>query len=622
MTDAPLLPRTHLFGNPERAMPRLSADGRWLAFLMPVNGVLEAWVAPSHAPLDARVVTQQGGRGVQNLGWAGDRVVFAKDDGGDENWHLWSAAPDGSDLRDLTPLPGVAATLVAQGVADPGRLLVGLNDRDPRHHDLWAIDARTGARSLVRHSQGEAAFVADGDLVPRASAVMGPDGGLQWSLLDDAGAQRPWRVVPPQDALTTHVLRIEGRTAWWLDATGRDKAALVEEDLDTGRRVTLAEADEADIADVWCHPVSGRPQLAFAEAERRRTIPLDADAATDLQRATASLGDADLHLVSRSQDDRIWLLTEERADGPLRHWRLERSTGQLDMLFDSRPWLRSARLAPMSTFTIPARDGLPLVCYLTLPPGQHGPLPLVINVHGGPWARDRWGYDPEAQLYANRGYATVSVNFRGSTGFGKRFVNAGDHEWAGRMHDDLLDVADHLVRTGVADADRTAVVGGSYGGYAALVAVSFTPERFAAAVSMVGPSDLRTLLASIPPYWAPMRALFATRVGDDATPEGRALLWERSPLRLADRIRRPLLIAQGANDPRVKQQESEQIVAALAAAGIPCTYALFPDEGHGFARPENRMAFYALTEQFLARHLGGRAEPGLPDGSSLVLTAT
>jgi dipeptidyl aminopeptidase/acylaminoacyl peptidase len=237
------------------------------------------------------------------------------------------------------------------------------------------------------------------------------------------------------------------------------------------------------------------------------------------------------------------------------------------------------------------------------------PVPMILLVHGGPWGRDTWGYDSIHQLLANRGYAVLAVNFRASTGFGKKFVNAGNLEWAGKMHDDLIDAVNWAVKAKVADAKQVAIMGGSYGGYATLAGLTFTPDVFAAGVDIVGPSNLVTLLNTIPPYWTPQIELFTTRVGDHRTAEGRKFLESRSPLTFVDRIKKPLLIGQGANDPRVKQAESDQIVAAMKAKNIPVVYALFPDEGHGFARPDNNVAFMAIAEAFLAQHLKGRAEP-------------
>ena len=325
----------------------------------------------------------------------------------------------------------------------------------------------------------------------------------------------------------------------------------------------------------------------------------------------------ELQVASRTLDDKPWIVAYMMDDGPVRYYVYDRPNKQAKFLFTNRKALEGLPLAKMHPVVIKSRDGKNLVSYLTLPLGSEAdtpgrpkqPLPMVLVVHGGPWGRDNWGFDTEHQLLANRGYAVLSVNFRGSTGFGKDFTNAGNKEWAAKMHDDLLDAVDWAVAEKIADPKRVAIVGGSYGGYATLVGLTFTPEKFACGVDIVGPSNLFTLLSTIPPYWAPAMQMFKDRVGDPTTEEGKKLLNERSPLNLADKIERPLLIGQGANDPRVKQSESDQIVKAMEAKKIPMTYVLFPDEGHGFARPENNLAFYAVAETFLAKQLGGRSEP-------------
>jgi dipeptidyl aminopeptidase/acylaminoacyl peptidase len=339
---------------------------------------------------------------------------------------------------------------------------------------------------------------------------------------------------------------------------------------------------------------------------------LDADVAPDLA-ALAKVADGDVRVTSRTRDDRLWTVALLCDDGPARHYLWDRAARRATFLFTARKALEGVRLAKMRAFEIRARDGLSLPSYLTLPPGEGErpgkPLPMVLFVHGGPHARDAWGGNAVHQWLANRGYAVLSVNYRGSTGFGKAFVNAGDLEWAGKMHDDLVDAVRWAVESGVADANRVAISGGSYGGYAALVGLTFTPDLFACAVDVVGPSNIVTLIRSVPAYWLPLLESLKRRVGDPDTPQGLALLTARSPLTHVAKIARPLLIAQGANDPRVKQAESDQIVDAMKARGIPVTYVLFPDEGHGFARPENSTAFRAVEEAFLATHLGGRSQP-------------
>jgi dipeptidyl aminopeptidase/acylaminoacyl peptidase len=328
------------------------------------------------------------------------------------------------------------------------------------------------------------------------------------------------------------------------------------------------------------------------------------------------VADGEVSIASRTLDDKTWIVAFAMDDGPIRYYRYDRGTQKATFLFTNRKSLEGLPLVKMHPRIIKSRDGLELVSYLSLPPGTdpdndgvpNQPVPMVLNVHGGPWSRDDWGYDPEHQFFANRGYAVLSVNFRGSTGFGKAFVNAGNREWAGKMHNDLLDAVEWAGKNKIADPKRVAIYGGSYGGYATLVGLTFTPEVFACGVDIVGPSNIVTLLNTIPPYWAPAVQLFKDRVGDHTTEEGKKFLNERSPLSKVDQIRRPLLIGQGANDPRVKQSESDQIVKAMQQKKIPVTYVLFGDEGHGFARPENRLAFYAVTEAFLSKHLGGKYE--------------
>ena len=409
------------------------------------------------------------------------------------------------------------------------------------------------------------------------------------------------------------------------DSRGRDTSALVSIDTETWETAELAIDSRADASDAIEHPETGLPQAVAFEYDRATWQVLDDSIAADLERiADEEKGEFDVS--SRSLDDRRWIVCYERDDGPKTFYLYERDTGELEYLFSDRPDLEEAPLATMHSAIVGSRDGRDLVVYYSLPVDSTGaaadrpsePLPSVLLVHGGPWGRDSWGYDPLHQLLANRGYAVISVNFRGSTGLGKEFVNAGDLEWAAAMHDDLIDAVEWAVEQGIADRDRVAIMGGSYGGYATLVGLTFTPEVFACGVDIVGPSNLNTLLDTVPPYWAPMLAMLRARVGDNSTEEGRRFLAERSPLSHVDSIVRPLLIGQGTNDPRVKQSESDQIVDAMKERGIPVTYVLYPDEGHGFARPENNLSFMAVAEAFLARCLGGRFEPVGDDFRGLV----
>jgi len=402
-----------------------------------------------------------------------------------------------------------------------------------------------------------------------------------------------------------------------LDSRGRDTAALVEVDVATGEKTLVWSTDKADVSNLLVHPQTKAIQAVGYTYERRAWHFFD-EAAKQRYETIAAVDAGECVITSRTHDDSKWIAAITRDDGPVRYYLQDESTGEVTFLFTNRPSLEDAELVPMHPVVIEARDGLELVSYLSMPAGvgatrEHfvpdAPVPMVLFVHGGPWARDGYGYNPYHQWLANRGYAVLSVNFRGSTGFGKSFVNAGDNEWGAKMHDDLIDAVEWAVAKGVAIEDRVAIMGGSYGGYATLAGLTFTPEVFACGVDIVGPSSIQTLIDSVPPYWEPVVAQFHQRVANPNTPEGKALIEERSPLHHVERIQRPLLIGQGANDPRVKQAESDQIVAAMKERGIPVTYVLYPDEGHGWARPENNKSFNAITEAFLAAHLGGRAQP-------------
>ena len=616
----PLIPRQDLFGNPDKASVQLSPDGTRIGYLAPVGGVLNVWIGPVNDPAAASPITRDTDRGIRFYDWAytSNHILFIQDRGGDENWRLYSVGLEAGDTKDLTPLEGVQARFQEISPQFPDEILVALNDRDPRLHDLYRINIGTGERRLVQENEGFVGFVTDYAYRVRLALRVLPDGGSEMLRATEHGGWTPFARIPTEDTLTTSPVGFDraGTVLYMIDSRNRNTGALMALDLDTGKQTLLAEDPRADVSDVVIHPTEKRVQAAAFTYERKVWQILDQSIAGDWA-ALRTIATGDVEVVSRTLDDRYWIVAYIMDDGPVRYYRYDRAGQKAQFLFTNREQLEGLPLAKMHPTVITSRDGLNLVSYYTLPPGSDRDgdarpgesFPTVLVVHGGPWARDTWGYNPWHQWLANRGYAVLSVNFRGSTGFGKALINASTSEWGAKMHDDLIDAVHWAIQHGIADPQRVAIMGGSYGGYATLVGMTFTPEMFACGIDIVGPSNLVTLLESIPPYWQPQVDLWATRVGDHRTAEGRAFLTKRSPLTCAHRIQRPLLIGHGANDPRVKQTESDQIVQVMQEKGIPVTYVLYPDEGHGFARPENRLSFNAVAEAFLSRCLGGRCEP-------------
>ena len=622
VTVAPLIERVKFFGNPTRTQGMLSPDGRWLSWIAPRDGVLNVWVAPADNPGQARALTNERTRPIRQHFWAPDSrsVMFINDKGGDENFLLYGVDVTSGAQRTLTPFEKTRVQIVNISPNVPDRILVGLNNRDPKWHDVHSLDLRTGALTPVLRNEGYGGFLADENLVIRAASKPRPDGGTDYFRVtnNQIDASAPFERVDLDDVQTTAPVGFtsDGRTLYWVDSRGRDTAALIAQDTATGAKRVLAENARADIGGAIVHPTTGVVQAYGVNYLKNEWNVLDHSIHGDIEFLEAQLP-GEIAVTSRTRADDRWIVAVDPVTQPSAAYLYDRGSRRLTRLYTTRPELEGATLAAQHAVEIPTRDGLTMVSYLTLPPGSDAdgdgrpnhPVPMVLLVHGGPWGRDAYGYNGTHQWLANRGYAVLSANFRASTGFGKKFLNAGNLQWGTRMHDDLLDAADWAVRQGVTSNDKVAIMGGSYGGYATLAGLAFTPERFACGVDIVGPSNLNTLLRSIPPYWEAVRTQFSKRMGDINTPEGQALLRERSPLYKADQIRRPLLIGQGKNDPRVNVAESEQIVDAMKARGIPVTYVLFPDEGHGFARPENNIAFNAVAENFLARCLGGRAEP-------------
>jgi dipeptidyl aminopeptidase/acylaminoacyl peptidase len=579
--------------------------------------VLNVWVGPADDPAAARPVTSDKKRGIRQYFWAytNKHICYLQDVGGDENWRVYSVDVTTKKGKDLTPLKKVAARI--DGVADrfPGEILVGLNDRDERYHDLYRLDIVTGEKKLLQKNTDYAGFLTDNDFKVRFAIKFDATGDEKLDKPDGKGGWEEYLTIPQNDVLTTQPIGFSrnGEVLYLVDSRKRDTGALTTLDLKTGKQEIIAANPRADVGGVMLHPTRKTVQAVSFTYDRTQWVFQDKAVASDFA-TLKKVADGDVSVASATLDDKQWIVAFLMDNGPVRYYHYDRPTKKARFLFTNQAELEKWKLQKMYPVIIPSRDKKSLVSYLTLPPGTDTagkgrpskPVPMVLLVHGGPWGRDSWGLDNQHQLLANRGYAVLSVNFRGSTGFGKAFINAGNKEWAGKMHDDLIDAVDWAVKEKIALKDKVAIMGGSYGGYATLVGLTFTPDVFACGVDIVGPSNILTLLNTVPKYWQPIVQLFKDRVGDFTTEEGRKFLLSRSPLSRVKKIKKPLLIGQGANDPRVKQAESDQIVKAMQEAKIPVTYVLFPDEGHGFARPVNRLAFFAVAEAFLAKHLGGR----------------
>jgi dipeptidyl aminopeptidase/acylaminoacyl peptidase len=626
-----LIARADLFGNPDRDSVQISPDGTKLSYLAAVDGVLNVWVAPVDQLGEAQPITSSTNRGIRRYFWAYDNehVVYLQDKGGDENWRAYSVNVASGEEVDLTPMEGIQAQIM--GVSDriPGEILMGINDRDPRLHDVHRINLASGERTLVVENPGFVGFLADADYNIRLGIRPTDTGGME-IMAFQAGAWESFSEIPQEDALTTSPVGFDGSgdTLYMYDSRDRNTAALLAVNLESRESEVLYVDERADVNQTMIHPTEYTVQAAGATFERLEWGILDDSIKADFE-YLSTVADGEVTVTDRTLDDKTWIVGFQLSDQPFSYYVYDREAKQATYLFSNRSALEGKTLAQMHSMTVKSRDGMDLVSYLTLPSetdadGDGRPteaLPLILMVHGGPWARDSYGYNSFHQWAANRGYAIMSVNYRGSTGMGKAFTNAGDLEWSGKMHDDLIDVVDWAVAEGIAQQDKVAIMGGSYGGYATLVGLTVTPDTFACGVDIVGPSNLITLLESIPPYWEPLKKMFTSRVGDPDTEEGHTILVNASPLTHVDKITRPLLIGQGANDPRVKQAESDQIVTAMNAKKIPVTYVLFPDEGHGFARPENMLSFTAVAEAFVGDCLGGRVEPFGADfeGSSITV---
>jgi dipeptidyl aminopeptidase/acylaminoacyl peptidase len=613
----PLIPREVLFGNPERAKPQISPDGTQLGYLAPTDGVLNVWIR-TLGKADDRPVTADKHRGIRNFRWQYDNkhILYTQDVGGDENWRLYQTDIASKQTKDLTPFEKVRVDVVAYEWNFPDTILVQMNKRDPKLFDVHRIDLNTGKVELDTENPGDVqSWQSDNALQIRAAQAQTDDGGTIVRVREDVKSS--WRELirwgPDETFGGINGFSPDNKSLWVTTSVGVNAARLLEIDIASGKRRVITEDAQFDVNSTINNPKTNALEAVSYTKQRTEYVFIDPKVKADFE-ILEKVRSGDIDEISQSLDDSKWIVGYVSDDAPEYWYLYERGTRRSTLLFSNRPQLEKYTLSKMTPIEFVARDGMKLYGYLTTPVGMEPKkLPMVIFVHGGPWGRDEWGYNRYAQWLSNRGYDVLQINFRGSTGYGKQYVNAGDRQWAGTMHTDLLDGKDWVVKRGVADPAKVCIMGGSYGGYATLAGVAFSPDAFACGVDIVGPSNLNTLLKTIPPYWSTLRATFRKRMGDSEE-----ILKEQSPLFRADQIKAPLLIGQGANDPRVNKAESDQIVAAMRKNDKAVQYYVFPDEGHGFARPTNNMAFNGASEEFLAKYLGGRFEPPTAAESKLL----
>jgi dipeptidyl aminopeptidase/acylaminoacyl peptidase len=617
-----LIDREVFFGNPEYAGAQISPDGKFISFIKPYNGTMNIWVKETNAPFaSAKPLTNDTARPVRGYFWSRDSkyVLFVQDKGGDENFNVYAVNPAdkpaaGAEVpaaRNLTDAKGIRAMIYAVPKSDPDALYVGINERDKAWHDLYKIKISTGERTLVSENKDryQAVYFDNADKL-RLAVRSAQNGDTEILRVNADGSTA--KIYSCDVFETCSPLQFNKDNKRVYIQTNKGDSDLVELDLldvETGKteKVESDPLNKVDLNNVNFSDVSNDIIATSYEDDRNRIYWKNKDFQKDYETIKKRLGDREISFNSATKDESKFIVATYSDVDPGTVWLYDRKTKNLSTLYQVREKLDRAALSPMKSVTYKSSDGLDIQAYLTLPKGlEPKNLPVVIFPHGGPWGRDSWGYDTFAQFLANRGYAVLQPNFRASTGYGKKFLNAGNNEWGQKMQDDLTWGVKYLIGQGIADPKRVGIMGGSYGGYATLAGVAFTPDVYSAAVAIVAPSNLKTLLESVPPYWESIRTIFYKRMGDPNTPEGLAQMKRQSPLFSADKIKTPLMIVQGANDPRVNKREADQIVVALRDRNYPVEYLVAPDEGHGFARPVNNSAMVMAAEKFLAEHLGGR----------------
>jgi dipeptidyl aminopeptidase/acylaminoacyl peptidase len=622
----PIIDRATLFDNPEIAGGQISPDGKWMSFLKTHKGVMNIWVKPLEAPFEKAVpVTADTTRPIRGYFWTWDSryILYVQDKGGNEDFHIYALNPQakaGADgvpeSRNLTPYDKARAFIYSVSRKDPDLLMVGLNDRDAAWHDLYQISISSGQRTLVRQNDDRiGGWYFDWDEQLRFASKTRDDGFNEILRLDGDAWTKIYE-VDPLEAAGILSFTPDNKQLYLTTNKGRNFTELVLFDPITLQE-TRVDSDPEGRVDLGTASFNANSRLleyTQYEDERERIYFKNPKLEAEYRFLQKQFPGKEVSMGSGDKDERLALVSVYSDDDPGAVYLFDRKTRKVTLQYRPRPKLDPSQLSSMQAISYPSSDGLMIPAFLTLPKGlKPSKLPLVVLPHGGPWARDYWGYDGYAQFLANRGYVVLQPNFRSSTGYGKAFLDAGNGQWGDLMQDDITWGVKYLVDQGYADPERVGIMGASYGGYATLAGVTFTPDLYKAGVAIVAPSNMNTLLASIPPYWESIRKFFYLRMGDPTTPEGLAQLERQSPLNHVSAIRTPLMVVQGANDPRVKKAEADQIIVAMRENKIPVSYILAPDEGHGFARPVNNMAFLAAAEKFLAQHLGGRYQADMPD---------
>jgi dipeptidyl aminopeptidase/acylaminoacyl peptidase len=618
-----VIPREVLFGNPLKDNALLSPDGKQLSYLAPVDNVLNIWVK-TIGKEDDRPITDDKGRGIHYYFWAEDNrhILYAQDFAGNENWRLYAVDLKTNKIKGLTPFDDIQVSIIETNKNFPNEVIFSMNKENPEVHDMYHFNLKSGELTLiVKNPGGVIDWIIDPNFKVSGAIVAKSDGGFDLIVRDSLDAN--WKTLiswNAEDGLSSAPNFIspptffskDGKYIYLMDSRGVNAGRFVKLEIATGNIEIVAEDPHYDVSKhILVHPDNYKIQAIAFEKSRLEWTILDESIKDDLY-AISKLSHGDFVIVSRDNADETWLVSFEKDNGSVSYYIYDRKTKRGMHLFNIRPELDKYTLAEMLPISFTSRDGLTIHGYITYPPGKEKKnLPLVLDVHGGPWARNSWEYDPKAQWLANRGYACLQVNFRGSTGYGKNFLNAGNKEWGGKSQNDLVDAVNWAIKKGIADPEKVAIYGSSYGGYAALAGATFTPDLFCCAVDICGPSNLITFIEAIPSWYSTLLATIYKRVGNPETEK--EFLKSRSPLFKANKIKIPILIAQGANDPRVKKTESEQIIEIMENNGIEYEYILFPDEGHGLRKPENRLKFYAIAEKFLAKYLGGRYEEGLEE---------